>query len=163
MVAILVWCKWGLCHHYIGLRDYMLLPIQLFWYIIHFSIFISSKVVRHNLIIGKSCGGHLVFMQIRPVIIFSPTKKSQSFFIRCPCAKFRGFISIFTPWWKSQWTKHDDFIWRPFCISISNLWTATFRSLLVCSIQHDPLGLGKLLVKKSNTKTVEKGHSFRNN
>ena len=44
--------------------------------------------MRHNLIIGKSCGGHLVFMKIRPVMIFSPYQKNTKFFykvffIRC--------------------------------------------------------------------------------
>ena len=84
-------------------------------YCIYFFIFICSKIMRHDLIIGKSCGGHLVFMKIMPhmkEVFYAPQTKS---FIS-PCATFLGFIPIFTPWWKSPWTKNEDFNWQRFCI-----------------------------------------------
>ena len=46
-------------------------------------IFICLKVMRHNLIIGKSWGGHHVFMQIRPLI-----KKDFAFLKGLPVTYF---------------------------------------------------------------------------
>ena len=66
------------------------MQLWLLWYLIHFSIFILSKVIRYNLIIGKWYGGHLVFMQIRRLmkedICFLQTNITK-LFPRSPFAK----------------------------------------------------------------------------
>ena len=69
-----------------------------------FSIFICSKVMTHNVIIGKSYGGHLEFMQIWPLMkegFCPPSKNITKFIIRSPCAKLCGFIPEFILWWES--------------------------------------------------------------
>ena len=73
MTAIFNWCKIDYCPcHY----TCMVLKFQswLFWHVIHVSIFNCSKVMMHNVIICKSHGGHLGFMQMRPLSsLYRPT------------------------------------------------------------------------------------------
>ena len=49
----------------------------------------------HNVIIGKSYGGHFEFMQIKPLMkegFWSPPNNITKCIIGSPCAKFREFI-----------------------------------------------------------------------
>ena len=53
-------------------------------------IFNCSKLMRHNVIFGKSFGGYLEFRQIRPLIkegFCNPPKNIKKLNIQSPCVK----------------------------------------------------------------------------
>ena len=62
--------------------------------------FICSEVMRHNVKSGKSDGGHLGFMQVRPLVLKDfcpPPKNITKYILKSPCAKFHEFIPKCTP------------------------------------------------------------------
>ena len=68
--------------------------------------------MRHNVISGKSDGGHLGFMQIRPLVLKDfcpPPKNITKYILRSPCAKFHEFIPKCTPGPKI-WTVSMDYL-----------------------------------------------------
>ena len=106
--------------------------------------------MKHNLIIGKSCGVHLVFMQIRTLIPedFCPSQKVNTKRFPVP-----NFVVLY------QYSHLGErFHGLNMKISIGGHFVFIFlmsepQHLGHCYflIQHNPLRLGKLLTEISNT------------
>ena len=128
-----------------------------------FFIFICFKVIRHNLIIVKSCGGHLVFLQIRPLMkdYFCPSQqKITKLFIEVPVPNFVGLYQY----------SHLGKGVHGLNMMISIGGHSVFRFLMpepqhlghcyFCLIQHNPLRLENLLTKIPTPKLLKRNIIF---